>query len=233
MEVSVNITKEDIDQLYHLLRKFSGSDEFREPVEDIFTHLFKGPRYCHLLAYSEFYGQRYLLLEVIKFIYEFHLEDKFKRVVDLGCGRGWLGHGIAHHFNAWPVLVDKRQTVGGNLEERAVIYHNVDLETEEGLVFLRSVLQPKDLIVMCDFLHCIENSKQLLEMLASHRIIILEYTSPNDYSRLSSYHRQLKRYGAMAFSSEQLTRIVREATGRAPKAIVMDPYLMLVVGPEE
>lgn len=229
VEVSANITKEDVDQLYHLLRKFSNSgDEFIEPAKSIFTHIFYGPAYENLLAYSEFYGQRYLLPKVIDLIHKFHWEDKFKRVVDLGCGRGWLGYGVAHRFNKWPVLVDKRSNVSAPLQDRTMFYC-LNLETGKDLRYLKAVLEPKDLIVMSDYLHCIENPKQLLGVLESHSMIILEYTSSGNYSWLSSYYHQLKRYGATAFSSEQLTRIVREATGRVPKAVVMDPYLMMVV----
>ncbi len=235
MELKHDLTREDYDSLYHLLRKLSNSDDEKgkRAIEGIFYHLSYGPDYEKLLAYAGFYGVRFLLPEVLELITTRPnlLYSQESRIVDIGCGLGWLGAGIAGELNLSSVFIDKRtNSVLGTLSlpNKPSVYF-ADLETIEGMKILKGILMPGDLIVMCDFLHCIGNPEALLRMLAPWPKVILEYTGSGDASILSSYFRQLTRYGATAYSPEHLMHMVRLATEATPYLTVVGPYSMLRV----
>ncbi len=243
MEVTRDITKDDMDTLYHLLRQISNSDdeELKMSVNGIVTHLFEGPSYKSLVGYSQFYGRRYLIPKVLHAIKTdpslgLNQPGRFDRIVDIGCGLGWLGRGLSGHFNAQVLFIDKRDHISlQTMKEWRELHFSfevryTDLEIEMGLGFLKSCLKDKDLVVMCDFLHCIDDPSSLLKLLAPWPMIILEYCSPKNYPWLCSFQKQLKRYGATAYHMGQLVTIVHNATGIEPKYVALDPYLMLVVG---
>lgn len=232
MEVPSDVVKEDIDLLYHLLRKVSNKGEdWKRPVEGLFSHLMHGPYYNGLLDFEELYGILYLLPKVLK-IAETELGIKgsvINRVVDLGCGRGWLGRGFGMHFKINTLLVDKRIE---HISPRCnTVVRCKDLETPKGLNWLRKALEPEDLVVMCDFLHCLEDPDELLEALPDGQaLIILEYTSPEHYAWLSSFYAQVKRYDAAAFSIERMIRMLKETRRQVPSWWNLDPYTMLATG---
>lgn len=147
----------------------------------------------------------------------------FSRVVELGAGLGWFGAEISARCAMLPVVtVDKRTWPSISLV--------ADLETKEGLDALAGELHPTDLIVMCDFLHCIDNPKKLLAALNIWPLAILEYC-PHKNSHRFSYSIQTSRYGALPLSSVDFSGMLFPE-GREVKRVHMEPYELMLVEPE-
>jgi len=205
------------DELYHLLRCLSNGEDEEEidAVLGLTRHLLEGGDYTGLTRYSKLYGERFLVGKVAQEIKDAGWD--FSRIVDLGSGLGWLGSGISARFGLIPVVrVDKRSWPGISLL--------ADLETEEGIGELLRTLGSQDVIVMADFLHCIDQPEDLITKIKSWNKVILEYFPGNaDYR--SSYSRQILRYGALPLNSIQLSGLFPTTVCH----IHVGPYELLLV----
>lgn len=214
------LTSNQLDELYHLLRCLSNGEDEEEidAVLGLVRHLLEGSDYPGLIRYSKFYGERYLVGGVVQEIKRTDWE--FSRIVDIGSGLGWLGSGISARFGLIPVVnVDKRSWPGVTLL--------ADLETKEGVSDLLRTLGGGDLIVMADFLHCIENPEELTVKIKPWNKVILEYFPVNGDHR-SSYSRQILRYGALPLNSIELSELFPNAV----REVHIGPYELLLVGSE-
>jgi len=193
------LTSAQFDELYHLLRCLSNEEdeEAIDAVLGITRHLLEGGDYTELTRYSKFYGERFLVSRVAQEIKTAGWD--FLRVADIGCGLGWLGSGISARFGLLPVVkVDKRSWPGVTLL--------ADLETEEGVTELLRVLDPSYIVVMADFLHCIDHPEDLVVKLRPWNKVVLEYfPAHNPYK--ASYSKQILRYGALPLNSIQLSEL--------------------------
>lgn len=214
--------KEDFDELYHLLRKVSNEpqdDRSMFPPQNIISglvrHVLGGGDYLALVQYSTFYGEKYLMEPTGEAIAEIGWE--FSRVVDLGCGLGWLGRGLATGLGVDYMGVDKRPWTGMNVQR-------IDLETQKGMNVLKAILLPSDILVMSDFLHCIDDPVGLIDELGDWPMAVLEYTNEHeDY--MVSYADQLKRHGAEAIAPQDFEL---EFIGRETKAVDLFPYVLVL-----
>ncbi|GAH60696.1 unnamed protein product, partial [marine sediment metagenome] len=104
-----------------------------------------------------------------------------------------------------------------------------DLETDQGLEEILTVMKDSDLIVMADLLHCLDDPKGIMSQFSKWPMAILEYCPTNmDYA--SSYSTQIKRYGAASIEPESFAGMF---PGRKVDIIDMDPYILLLVGGEQ
>lgn len=213
--------KDQIDELYHLLRV--ASNEPADPMQSFSTqqvvtgltrHLLGGGDYLALVQYSYYYGTNFLLNPTYKAI--LRTKWKFDRIVEFGAGLSWLGRGLAATFGVGYVLVDKRPWGGVTL---------IDLETEAGIQAAIDNLKPNDLIVMSDFLHCIDDPVSLLSTFGDWRMAVLEYTTENP-EYMVSYADQVKRYGAEAIAPQdfELEFLGREII----ETVDLDPYVLIL-----
>jgi len=182
--------KEDIDRLYHLLRKVSNTTERNSPLPNMIyglsRHLLAGGDYLSLIQFLSYYGETFLVEPVTKALKESGW--KFDRVVELGAGLGWLGRRIAINYDNCPALfVDKRPWTMIDLV--------ADIETPEGMTQVLNTLKQDDLIVMSEFVHCLNNPIEVLEQFSRWPKLIIEYQSEN-LEHHESYTRQIQRYGA-------------------------------------
>ena len=91
--------KEDLDQLYHLLRVVSNDAANHKDVElssvvfGMCKHLLCGGDYLSLIQYCAYYGENFLLEPTFKAI----VATKWVplRIVEFGAGLGWLGRGLS------------------------------------------------------------------------------------------------------------------------------------------
>lgn len=219
--------KDQIDELYYLLRETSNeghrqqSTEITDAMYGLAGHLLAGRDYLRLVQYSKYYGDKFLLEPTYEAIRRRGWVPE--RFVDLGAGLGWLGRGLASKFKIASILsVDKRRW--------AVIDVLADLETPKGIRELQELLKEGDIIVMSDFLHCVENPHEILTAFSEHPMAVLEYSSTNpDYAR--NYRDQLERYGGDYIDPEELTRMLSDL-GRTVDIEDLDPYILVLIDPK-
>ncbi len=222
------MNRTEIDELYHLLRYVSNeaannkSPEIASIIYGMSKHLLAGGDYLSLVQYCAYYGENYLLEPTFTSIHSKNWKPK--RIVELGAGLGWLGRGLAVRFDLIPTLfVDKRQW--------AMIDLVADLETSAGLLKVQECLREGDLIVMSDFLHCVENPMSILTAFSKYPIAILEYL-PSDFRYSSSYKEQLGRYGGNPQSTEEL---IVGLSGRLDRKVAtrsIGPYVLTLIDKE-
>jgi len=228
----LKLKKQEIDQLYHLLRQASNiSEDYRintkaclTPQEQINViyglcrHLLAGGDYSALVQYSQFYGLSYLLEPTFQAIKSIGWQPK--RIVDFGAGLGWLGRGLAAKFGLLPTLfVDKRPWSLINLV--------ADLETQEGIDAVLNELSDGDLIVSCDLLHCLEDPQQEMADFSGWPMAMLEYYPTNQEFK-KSYSLQIHRYGACSLTYPELKDVFPD---RVSRTIPIDPYILMLVDP--
>lgn len=231
------MNKEEVDQLYHLLRVASNIDvgtyttvngrpaDYKTgltPAEEVSVlyglcrHLFAGGDYLALVQFSQYYGSRFLLDP----IYEAIREKGWKpsRIVEFGAGLGWLGRGLAFKLGFLPTLsVDKRPWT--------LIDVLADLETEEGIAKVLAELSPGDLIVAADVLHCLDDPREVMEHFLEWPVAALEYC-PADTEYVESYSTQISRHGASPLVPETLRGSFPD---RSVDITNLDPYMLLLV----
>lgn len=215
------MTKEQLDELYHLLRVASNdttpSGEEAACIRGLVGHLLLRPNYEALVRYCAMYGGKFLLEPTADMIIDSSIRPN--RIVELGAGLGWLGRGIAAKFGYLPTLfVDKRPW--------ALIDEQLDLEKPDDVEKLKTMLNPDDLIVMCDFLHCIEKPMDLINALADWNIVLLEYF-PSRVDYRESFDRQLYRYGASLFPLPSLQAALQT---RMIQCRIINPYVLYLLG---
>lgn len=205
------ISKHQIDELYHLLRVAHGSDkETRDSIIGLAYHILRKPDYVSLALYLDFYGSRYLLPEVQKFLGACGSTSASK-IFDLGAGTGWVGASLARHYGTHAVLVDKRSLVLLKYSDEGNESLHVDLEAQDSVNYkhLLDIITGDDLVVMVDLLHCIDKPSELLEQLKDKApILILEYVAHEHADWRKSYSSQLVDYGAHAFDGNQILSMV-------------------------
>ena len=223
--------KSEIDQVYHLLRQISNEateNKDNEPTAAVYglaEHLLEGGNYLKLLQYLKFYGENYLVTPTVSAIRSRYSQPQ--RIVEFGAGLGWLGRGIANSYDHRETLVttlfiDKRQWT--------LIDLVADLETPEGIARVQAVLKPGDMIVMSDFLHCVNNPSEIINSFSEYPMVILEYLPTSGAMQLS-YSRQIGRYGATAIRTEWVWQEIAN-TGRKADVIDIDPYVLVLIDAE-
>jgi len=212
--------KEDIDNLYHLMRVASnGTQEEVEVFNGLARHLFTGGDYLSLVQFSAFYGRKFLVEPVCKALRE--VGWPFSRIIEFGAGLGWLGRGISAGFGLVPcIFVDKRPWT---LTDRVL-----NLESKDGRYAMVKEMQEGDLIVMADFLHCVVDPKAVMAPFSGWRKAVLEYCPRNSAYR-DSYHTQIGRYGANYIEPEGLLKLF---PAESVRAVDLDPYVLLLVDKE-
>ncbi len=217
--------KEQVDQLYHLLRQLS--NEAADPsttvdklsqltvsqeaaaIKGLINHLDKS-NYPQLLSFSTMYGMKYIVPAVAKIIKQNNVQ--VNRFLDVGCGNGWLGINLSLRFNKSHVLIDKREHIFGTIP--------LNFEIPKDMDTFKSMIADYDVITMCDFLHCVDNPKAILDAIPWNNIVVVEYI-PSKESYMDSYKSQLARYGASSFTHEELCDILYP---RVLDMIDADPY---------
>lgn len=231
-------SKGDLDTLYHVLRKASLSDkETKKAVDSICTHLCRGPSYQDLDEWLSYYGKKYILPHVLDALANCHV--KFSHVIELGAGTGWLGQEIAATYRVDCALVDKRYPIEkmDNVWDRtysrpdghSTTWSHLDLETDDGLKALTNTLRPGDLLIMSEFLHCLDDPESVVASLVHYPWVVVEYDAADPiYGQ--SYIEQLAKYGATAYPD--LYRNI--AVGRSRKLIRnIHPYIGWVLEARE
>ena len=137
------------------------------------------------------YGEEFILPDVLAFLDS--RKVKFSRVVDFGAGLGWLGRGIATGRDGLPTLfVDKRHWVLTDII--------ADLESTNGRQRVLESMQPGDIVVMSELLHCLDNAKKVLEPFAEWPMLVVEYSAWRpDY--MKSYNEQIATFGCFPVGS--------------------------------
>lgn len=178
-------------------------------------HLLAGGDYLSLIQYSAHYGEKFLLRPFVKSIQTIGWE--FDRIVEFGAGLGWLARGLAMAFTKHYVTLDKRPWPATT--------YTMDLELQFHVETTRDTLMKEgDLIVMSDFLHCIEDPVRLVSSFPDWPMAILEYC-PTNPEWLVSYADQIGRYGANAFTPEDFETMF---LGRKTEIIECDPYIIIL-----
>lgn len=224
--------KQEIDQLYHLLRVACNdlaldtdeSEEQRTALLGIIRHLLQGSDYLGLVQYCAYYGEQFL----VRPTYEAMVHKGWKptRIVDLGAGLGWLSRGLSLLYGASvtsTLTVDKRPW--GAIDLLA------NLETPSGIQQVLSVLRDKDVIVMSDLLHCLDNAEEILYTFSRWPMAILEYC-PATLEHAYSYCFQLERYGASFLPQPNLIQMLHEV-GRPVETVNLEPYILTLIDPEQ
>ena len=218
--------KEFIDELYHQLRLLylSGDTQEKEAIRGITSHLTQSSStqgdYVGLLRFLSYYGERFLLKAVENAVRSAKL--KANRIVELGAGFGWLGRGLSNIFNVPAVFVDKRQWVFTDVV--------ADLETKNGRKRVLDVMEPGDLIVMSELLHCLNEPRAVLEPFRSWPMVVVEYSptyrGDEDKGYADSYKRQIVEFGCKPVDS------LREVFPLQPmRSYDAYPYVVTVVYP--
>ncbi len=215
----------DLNELYHLMRKAALTDGAEShAVRSIAHHLLSFPAYRSLNTFSDYYGTRYLLTDIIIHIKEWRGIPRHSRIVDVGCGTGWLGKGLAAAFNANYILVDKRYSSAmGDGGGRDIVWFTLDLELLKDLDSLQNILRSDDLIVMCDVLHCLTGQKEILDTLGRWDIAAIEYQGLHP-EHLSSYDEQIRCYGAEGKGIWE--SIVVGSFGETSQKVVLGSHVM-------
>lgn len=219
--------KEQIDELYYLLREVSNegdrrtSTEITDAIYGLAGHLLAGKDYLRLVQYSRYYGEKFLLQPTYEAILEKGWEPT--RFVELGAGLGWLCRGLATKFKIKDVLaVDKRPWIAIDIL--------TDLETSDGIIAVYDQLGDGDVIVMSDFLHCIRNPEDILRAYPKYPMAILEYM-PADKRYADNYREQLVRYGGNIIHPESLTEMLT-GLGRKTDIKELEPYILILIDAE-
>lgn len=228
------MNKRDFDQLYHLLRVASNdaakgdinhktaltSVEVGGVVYGIARHLLAGGDYLALVKFSCYYGENFLVAPTIKAIRK--TGWPFTRVVEFGAGMSWLGRGVAASFGLLPTMfVDKRAWT--------LIDTVADLEAENDRRKVLNRMAAGDLIVMSDFLHCVENPKEIIEAFAGWRMAVLEYC-PTDSEYRESYSEQITRHGAKPIVAEEYAEMFAP---RYMDVVDLNPYILILANREK
>lgn len=215
--------RDQLDDLYHLLRVASNTKvprtydiNLHQVIIGMTRHLLAGGDYLALVQYSAYYGEQYLLPRAAQVLVEAGWDESIDRVVEFGAGLGWLARGLGHLLSVPAFSFDKRPW--GGIDKYA------DLETQEGRDCVVAELKDGDIIVMCDFLHCLSNAFDILAEFSSYPMLILEY-SPSDPDYAESYAVQLERYGASTFSKDDLDTLF---FGIETLRVDIDPYVMIL-----
>lgn len=184
------MNKYEVDEYYHDLRMLylSSDVQQKEAILGITTHLTTPEGdYNGLLRYLAWYGESYLLPEVLGVLHQSNV--KFSRIVDFGAGLGWLGRGIADGYKGLPTLfVDKRQWVLTDII--------ADLETTNGRDRVLDALQPGDIIVMSELLHCLDNPEKVLKPFEKWPMLVVEYSAWSS-RYMQSYNEQIAKFGCV------------------------------------
>lgn len=216
--------KETLDELYHLLRKVENeahdtkNTKMASIIRGLVNHVLGGGDYLALLQYLEVYGNNYLLERTCKAIQAHNWKPE--RIVEFGAGLGWLGLGLASKFETLHTLrVDKRHWMMTDLV--------VDLEEIVGRAKVREHMLPGDIIVMSDFLHCVDNPELILDAFADFPMAILEYAPSNpDYRE--SYSQQLEHFGAHMLNADEYVDML-DSLSRTVDVVNIDPYMLILV----
>jgi len=189
----------------------------KEAIRGITSHLTDpGGDYNGLLKYLAWYGESFLLPEVLDVLHQ--SKAKFSRVVAFGAGLGWLGRGIANGHGGLPALfVDKRQWVLTDII--------ADLETTNGRQRVLDALQPGDIIVMSELLHCLDNPEKMLKLFEKWPMLVVEYSAWSA-RYMQSYNQQVAKFGCIPVSS--LGRIF---PGRRISSRAVEPYKIAFIYP--
>ena len=214
--------RKEWDQFYHLLRTVSNSSDEEEVMAaaGIAAHLIgeeDGGYYMGLLTCLSYYGKRFLLEPVCEAAAVRKL--KFDRVVEFGAGEGWLSEGMGKHFMVPHLQIDKRGWTADTMV--------ANLETKEGIESVLKVLKPGDLIVMSDFLHCLDNPAMTMANFPGWNTVVLEYV-PFSSAYMRSYKTQLERHGAKPF--HERGQIAQIFTFRGRYTYNLDPYILTIIG---
>ena len=216
------MNQKETDQLYHLLRRCYLSDaKDRQAIVGLARHLLCGGDYLALIQYSQMYGERYLLGPVSTALKNSGIE--FRRIIEFGAGLGWLSRGLSITFakDGVPkecVTIDKRPWGAISLK--------ADLEKPSDLVAVKTMLREWDLIIMADFLHCVDNPTEFIADLGEWPIMMLEYM-PSNPEHLVSYHEQLGRFGATSFSPDDIEDLFED---RLTDVLAIEPYALVIAG---
>lgn len=216
--------KAKLDTLYYLLREVSNeasiqqSPELADAVYRLAGHLLAGTNYLGLVRYSRYYGEQFLLQPTYEAIHRKNWGPT--RFVEFGAALGWLCRGLAVKFGIKDVFtVDKRAWTAIDLI--------ADLETVHGIKCVQEIMKDGDVIVMSDFLHCIDNVQELLQSFSKYPIAALEYVPTNQLYRIN-YIEQLKRYGGSPMESGVLINILGNL-GRKIDVEDLDSYILILI----
>jgi len=216
------ITVGDIDLLYHLLRKVHNSNdpELIESVSALSKHLLCGGDYPSLLKFLSYYGTNFLLEDIIPIMRDIKQEEKFERVVEFGCGYSWLSLGLYPYLDYVPTWkIDKRNW--------SLVDLVADLETTSGQQKVLDTLKPNDIIIMSEFIHCLDDPYNVMLPFKKWPKVVIEYmpTYPPDFS--ISYMEQISKYGC---SPVTLTYLLNEVFGKSiSKVEDLYPYVLVYV----
>ncbi len=218
--------KKDMDELYHLLREISNGPEdytkgfpLQHYILGMTRHLLGKGDYLALVQYLSYYGEKYLIEPVCNAIQR--KEWKLERVVEFGAGLAWLCRGISYRLGYLQTLaIDKRPWTMTDLI--------ADLETPVGRGKVLTELHESDIIVMSEFLHCLDNPKEVMENFSAWPMVVLEYC-PSNPEYKHSYDTQIKRYGAKPINVEEYQEIF---PGRVMELTKIEPHIMLLIEPE-
>lgn len=213
--------KEFIDMLYHKLRELSLTNDLqqKQAVQGITNHLTTTGDYAGLLRFLAYYGENYLLEPAFAALGQSFVHPA--RIVEFGAGLGWLGRGLAQEFGNLPTLfVDKRQWT--------LIDIVADLESKNGRARVLDELKKGDLIVMSEFLHCLEDPAAMLRAFRQWPMLVIEYDSEVADMR-HSYNAQIEKYGAKPLGSTfKSSGMFSSFSTRAYKC---EPYSIFVLKP--
>jgi len=211
--------KDIIDHVYHFLRLLSNEEnpEAADAVSGLSSHLLGDGDYPALLRYLKYYGDTYL----IDTIYQ-ELDDlEFDRIIEFGSGLAWLSNGIAARRGMTPVITVDKRPWGCT----SVI---ADLEKHTDRRRIADSISTTDIIVMSEFLHCLEDPMEVMASFTNNYLVIVEYMPLNKQWR-ASYCDQLVRYNACSMSADFLNMMFGE---RVSKVVDIDPYVLLIVRPK-
>ena len=165
------MNEESIDQLYSNLRYLSYTEEpeWKKAISDLTNYLLGDGHYESLVNFESQYGKYFLLPHFINIACR--MEASIRRVVDLGCGLGWLGDGLhkALDLELPPLLVDKRPWT-----KDCFIF---DLEQEDLCKLFDEYIKEDDLIVCSELIHCLDNVSKLrlIDTIKNYSFIICEF----------------------------------------------------------
>lgn len=213
-----DITQQEWDAFYHVLRKVSVSKDLDEQVAAtaLTAHLTsRGGNYAALLDFLAFYGTRFIAPRVKEQLRSFDTGFRPRRIVEIGAGIGWLGRELGEFYEAEVLLIDKRPWTPDTVV--------IDVEAINGMDTLLKVLNEGDLVVCCELIHCLEESKQieLLRKLTTFPTLIVEYDFGHEYSE--SYLEQISSLGASRFAHSNIAAQNPVFTRKIP------PYVMYVM----
>ncbi len=219
MKKEENMLRQQADELYHNLRLLNLTDDItqKEAILGITTHLtVPGGDYNGLLKYLAWYGEEFLL-PTASGLLDYHTVS-FSRVVDFGAGLGWLGRGIAlRHENIPTLFIDKRQWVLTDII--------ADLETTNGRERVLDAMQPSDIIVMSELLHCLDNPMKVLKPFEKWPMLVVEYRSWN-VNYMKSYTDQIAK-----FDCTPIGAFVDIFPGRKIHSKTYGPYVIALIQP--